>query len=230
MALTQKRVCPHYAPDEVKAVWNDWTYAFQDAWQLANPPGTKTFELPGVPVGEDKPAALPESGTIAKDPEGRIVSVYTDKPVTGWDRDMMLDGKLVPAQRIRYAILELIEKNDWYSKNMSNGLVERMLAKILADSTPGWEPLSEDTLIVEHTQRIDGEDIRIRQITRDPRNNEERERIRKRFGVNSVTIKRLTKKDCQICKGTGNYMVSSYPGQGRLEKLSETVTCACVFE
>lgn len=228
MGLTQKLRCPHYAPDDVKAVWESWTYAFQDKWQLANPPGTKAFKLPNAPVGEETPT-LPEPGTIAKDPEGNIVPVYTDKPVTEWDRDMMLNGTLVPAQRIRYAILELIDKQ-WYSEVLSNGFVERKLAKILADSTPGWEPPEADPLVVETVSRIEGEDVKIRHIGRDPKNSEERQRIRKRFGVNSITIKRLTKKDCQKCKGTGYYMMSSYPGQGRLEKLSDTVTCECVFE
>jgi len=229
MAKNKSRglVCPNWAPPEIKAVWNDWTETQQDFYRLNNFSGAK-ITLPPAEVGGETPK-LPEPGTVATDPDGKVVKVYSDKPVTEWDRDMMLDGKLVPAKRIRYAILELIEK-EWYSEVLSNGFVERKLAKILADSTPGWEPISEDTLIIEHVQRIDGEDIKIREITRDPRNNEERQRIRKRFGVNSITIKRLTKKDCEKCKGTGYYMVSSYPGQGRLEKLSETVTCECVFE
>jgi len=224
----QTLTVPHWAPDEIKAVWNTWSFTQQDYWKNNNRPGG-SITLPPAEAGEEAPK-LPEPGTIAKSPDGRIVAVYTDKPVTEWDRDMMLEGKFVPAQRIRYAILELIEKNEWYAANMSNGLVERMLAKVLADSTPGWEPPEADPLIVERIVRIEGEDIRIREISHDPRNDEERQRIRKRFGVNSVTIKRLTKKDCKKCKGTGYYMVSSYPGQGRLEKLSDTITCECVFE
>lgn len=173
------------------------------------------------------PMEPPAPGTVTKTEDGKILPMYEEKPVTEWDRNMELDGKIVPAKRIRYAILELIARDDYYAKNMSNGYVKRMLSKILADSTPGWEPPSEDSLIIE---RVIDKDTKIREIGRDPRNDEERQRIRKRFGVNSVTIKRLSKKDCQKCGGTGYYRVSSYPGQGYLEKLSDTVTCECVFE
>ena len=222
MSLGQKTPAPHWAPDTVKVVWDSMTATAQDNWRLLNPPGKKTFTEPeGV--------TAPDPSTLAKSPDGKIVAVYEDKPVTEWDRDMMLDGRLVPAKRIRYAILELIGKSDWYKENMSNGLVERMLGKLLADSTPGWEPPEDDPLFPEHKIHQDDKEVTITQI-RNPKNDEERKRIRKRFGVSSYTIPKLAKKDCPKCKGTGYYNLSSYPDHPVFKKFDDTVTCECVKE
>lgn len=224
MSLGQKTPAPHWAPDDVKSVWNSWTETFQAQWRILNPPGSKTFSAP--PSTE---AQLPEPGTIAKAPNGQIVSVYEDKPVTEWDRDMMLDGKLVPAKRIRYAILELVGKSDWYKENMSNGLVERMLSKVLADSTPGWEPPEADPLFIQKKIHQEDKEVTIIEI-RDPQNDDERRRVRKRFGISSYTIPKLAKKDCAKCKGSGYYNLPSYPDHPVFKKFDDTVTCECVKE
>jgi len=195
MSLGQKTPAPNWAPDAIKAVWDSMTVSQQNSWTALNPPGTKTFSTP-------KDVQLPEPGSIAKAPNGQIVAVYEDKPVTEWNRDMMFEGRLVPAKRIRYAILELIGKSDWYKENMSNGLVERLLGKLLADSTPGWEPPEDDPLFPEHKIHQDDKEVTITQI-RDPKNDDERKRVRKRFGITSYTIPKLAKKDCLKCKGTG---------------------------
>jgi hypothetical protein len=221
MSLKPKTPAPHWAPDNVKIIWDTMTANQQDQWRILNPPGKKTFSEPeGI--------TMPDPSTIAKAPNGTFVKVYEDKPVEEWDRDMMLDGKLVPAKRIRFAILELIGKSEWYKENMSNGLVERMLGKILADSTPGWEPPEEDPLFI--SKKVPGEetDITIHEI-RPPKNDEERKCIRKKAGITSYTIPILAKKDCLKCKGTGYYNLRSYPDHP-VFKYEDTVTCECVNE
>ena len=228
----QTRPCPDYAPDGVKVVWTTWTRAYQDKWLNENPPSLYRKPKPTVTASENPVVNLPPVANkdVLKTEDGKILPLYEDKPVTEWDQNMELDGKIVPAKRIRYAILELMAKNDWYKDKMSNGFVRHNLAKVLADSTPGWEPPEADPLLVERTIRVDGEEIKIHEIGRKPRTAEERERIRKRFGVNSITVKALVKEDCPICKGSGSYKVSSYPGKKHFEKLVDSYTCECVFE
>jgi hypothetical protein len=229
MSLKQKLAVPNWAPDTVKAEWDSWTQTQQDYWRNNNFPGSTQVVLPPAEEGQEAPK-LPDPETVGKAPDGRIVQVYTETSVEDWNRDLMLDGKLVPAKRIRYAILEHIEKDSWHAKNMSNGYVERQLARILADSTPGWEPESENPLIVQVVKRLDGEEFRIPEIRRKPKNEAERQRIRKRFGVTAATAPWLAKEDCPKCKGTGKYYVPAYPGDPIYGRLPETVECGCCYE
>jgi hypothetical protein len=178
----------------------------QGAAMIASANGTAVAEQPALDLPEAKPL----------------------EDIRDWNEEV--DG--ISGERLRNCIIYQLDvrKKDWWVKNMSIAHVRRNAKALDEETPPGWAPKSADTLIVERTQRIDGEDVTIYEINRDPKNDEERQRIRKRFGVNSVTIKRLTKKDCKKCNGTGYYAQSSYPGQGCLEKLSDTVTCECVFE
>jgi hypothetical protein len=221
--IRTKTQCPWYAPVEIQAAWDSWTEATRTMWRNQNPPGTKTFSTP-------KDASVPEAGTYGKTATGKIAPVLVEKHVTEWDRDMELDGKIIPAKRIRYAVLELIGKSKWYAENMSNGLVERMLAKIIADSTPGWEPLEADPLFGVTKYKNEDEELELATIRRAPKNEEERIKIRDKFGVNYKTIKFLVKKDCSKCKGRGTYSVSAYPGDPVYGRLTETVECSCSYE
>ena len=218
-----KTPCPFYAPVEIQAAWENWNEATRTIWRNQNPPGTKTFVKP-------KDAPIPEAGTYAKTESGKIVTVLEEKGVTDWDRDMELNGKIIPAKRIRYAVLELIGKSKWYAENMSNGFVERMLAKILADSTPGWEPLEADPLFGVTKYKNEDEELELVTVRRQPRNEEERVKIREKFGVSWKTIKFLAKKDCPKCKGKGQYSASAYPGDPIYGRLTETVECSCSYE
>lgn len=222
--MRTKTACPNWAPDDIKAGWDNWTEAARQSWVNMNPPGTKVFTKPNSPD-----APTPDPSKVARLENGRVTTVYEEKPVTEWDRDMELNGKVVPAKRIRYAILELIGKSEWYATNISNGFVERKLEKILSDSTPGWEPPEADPLVVERTQRTSEGDAVIREI-RELRTPEEREQIRKKFGVNAYTFKKLAKKDCKICGGRGLFDASQYPDHPLYKNLDETFMCNCVFE
>ena len=119
-----------------------------------------------------------------------------------------------------------VRKKDFWVRNMSVAHVRRFAKSLDEETPPGWTPPEENPLILEKTK---GDD-KIITITRELQSEEERVLIRNRFGITAYTILFLKKKDCPKCKGAGNYKMSSYPGQGRLEKLTETVTCECVFE
>jgi hypothetical protein len=137
----------------------------------------------------------------------------------------------ISGDRLRNCIIyQLDEKKDpWYISRMTKGFVRAKAEKLDAD-TPDDYVWEKNPLFKMRKVRDGDSEYMVWGIERKPKNEAERKRIREKFGVTSQTIPYLAKPTCPKCKGTGEYSLSSYPGDPVYEVLSEAVECDCSYE
>lgn len=189
-------------------------------------------------VSAPSAVAVPDAPSPAAQPERAEVTVTSLRSpdelhgIRNWTEFVTTkEGKTIPASRIRDCIVFQLDirKDPWWSARMTRGFVKSQAEKLDAD-TPDDFVYEKNPLFGFKRVRSESGDYLISTIERMPQNEQERKRIRDKFGVTSETVAFLAKRSCQKCKGTGVYDVSSYPGDPVYSRLTETVECECSYE
>jgi hypothetical protein len=151
--------------------------------------------------------------------------------IRDWDEDV--DG--INGERLRNCIIFQLDfkKDDWYKYRLTPAYVRAKAKKLDDDTPPGWTPPDPDPLIAIRACNFDGELLEIREITRRPKNLEERERLismlMDRHGrANPNIVKWLVDPQCAKCRGLGSYLVKIYPNDKKLRWQETWCNCECV--
>lgn len=232
------RMCPPWAPDEVKALWKTWPDSYQAQWLSRNRSGQPVVMPTGATAAQAAPATAAKtdyvSTLVAKAEE--TAPVITDLRL--WNE--VIDG--IPAERIRNCIIFQLDykKDHWYRDNLTERYLRRMLKlgitgarKLHEDTPPGWAPPEKDPMIAVKTQEFDGETIERSEIVRGAKTQAERDTLLNllvdRYGRrNPNIVKWLADKNCPQCKGRGIYLVRTSNEKGLKFQADQWYDCDCV--
>ncbi len=228
--MLTKFVKPQYVTAYTKEDWDKLTAEEQHATD-------ENYKI-AMAGGKAAPKLAPrKSAATAEAPATTAVSEAQTPELSGirnWQEDITLaSGRTIKAERIRNCIIYQLDirKDPWYSMRLTRGFVKAKAEKLDEDTPEDVvDYVGKNPLLGLRMVRSENGEWMISIILRRPKNEAERTRLRDKFGVNPQTIPYLAKKDCQKCKGTGEYEMSSYPGDPVYKVLTEAVECPCSYE
>lgn len=218
---------PHFVriPD---AEWHALTSADQDYLRTLWQPARAGAHGKGKATGSKNP---PPPAPL--NPGSVLKPNYDLLGVRNWTEDVVstTTGKMFLANRVRDCLVYQLDvaKNQWWASRATKGFIKAKIDK-LNDDTPEDFVYEKNPLFVAKKVRVENEELMLWVIQRQPKDVNERERIRNKFGINPQTVPYLAKKDCPKCNGKGSYTISSYPGDPVYEPLTESVECECSYE
>lgn len=217
--------------------WN--AMSSEEKIQMCKDNGIQTSEDMKIPAKQVKPQSAKPKETVQPTPAKKIEEVSVTPTTKGsgirsWvDPVVTKGGQIIMGSRIRVCVLYQIEvrKDPWYTMNLTKGFILNKADKLDADTPEDADLFVGDNPLLG-LKKIRTEDYEtvVSKLLRDPKDEEERQIIKNKFGVTPDTIPYLAKKDCVKCEGSGKYSTSSYPGDPLRERLTETIECSCSYE